>query len=89
MMLLGLVSFTAMPYAVLMPLFADKILHGGAQALGLLMGCSGVGALGGAITLAMRKTVHGLGNWVAISSFPFHAYSGFRPFYWCPSDSPS
>ena len=47
MMLLGLVSFTAMPYAVLMPLFADKILHGGAQALGLLMGCSGVGALDG------------------------------------------
>jgi MFS family permease len=71
MMLLGLISFTAMPYAVLMPLFADKILHGGAQALGLLMGCSGVGALGGAITLAMRKTVHGLGTWVAISCAGF------------------
>src|SRR6478735_7459581 len=71
MMLLGLVSFTAMPYAVLMPLFADKILHGGAQALGLLMGCSGIGALGGAITLAMRKTVHGLGTWVAISCAGF------------------
>ena len=60
MLLLGLVSFTAMPYAVLMPLFADKILHGGAQALGLLMGCSGLGALGGAMTLAMRKTLKGL-----------------------------
>ncbi|MGZ7060670.1 MAG: MFS transporter, partial [Candidatus Angelobacter sp.] len=33
MLLLGLVSFTAMPYAVLMPLFADQILHGGAKAL--------------------------------------------------------
>jgi MFS family permease len=71
MFLLGLVSFTAMPYAVLMPLFADKILHGGAQALGLLMGCSGIGALGGAITLAMRKTVYGLGNWVAASCAGF------------------
>jgi MFS family permease len=71
MLLLGLVSFTAMPYAVLMPLFADKILHGGAQALGLLMGCSGVGALGGAITLAMRKTVYGLGKWVAASCAGF------------------
>jgi MFS family permease len=71
MFLLGLVSFTAMPYAVLMPLFADKILHGGAQALGLLMGCSGVGALGGAITLAMRKTVYGLGKWVAASCAGF------------------
>jgi len=71
MLLLGLVSFTAMPYAVLMPLFADKILHGGAQALGLLMGCSGVGALCGAITLAMRRTVHGLGTWVAVSCAGF------------------
>jgi MFS family permease len=71
MLLLGLVGFTAMPYAVLMPLFADKILHGGAQALGLLMGCSGVGALCGAITLAMRRTVHGLGTWVAVSCVGF------------------
>src|SRR6478736_2913587 len=71
MVLLGLVSFTAMPYAVLMPLFADKILHGGAQALGLLMGCSGVGALCGAITLAMRKTLKGLSVWVAASCAGF------------------
>jgi MFS family permease len=71
MVLLGLVSFTAMPYAVLMPLFADKILHGGAQALGLLMGCSGVGALGGALTLAMRKTLKGLSVWVAASCAGF------------------
>jgi len=71
MLLLGLVSFTAMPYAVLMPLFADKILHGGAQALGLLMGCSGLGALGGALTLAMRKTLKGLSLWVAVSCAGF------------------
>lgn len=71
MLLLGLVSFTAMPYVVLMPLFADKILHGGAQALGLLMGCSGIGALGGALTLAMRKTLKGLSAWIAISCAGF------------------
>jgi MFS family permease len=71
MLLLGLVSFTAMPYAVLMPLFADQILHGGAQALGLLMGCSGVGALSGALTLAMRKTLKGLSLWVAVSCAGF------------------
>jgi MFS family permease len=65
MLLIGLVSFAALPYAVLMPLFADKILHGGPKALGLLMGCSGVGALCGALLLATRKTVHGLSIWVA------------------------
>jgi MFS family permease len=71
MLLLSLVSFTAMPYAVLMPVFADQILHGGPKALGLLMGCSGVGALCGALALAMRKTVHGLGTWVAASCVGF------------------
>jgi MFS family permease len=71
MLLLGLVSFTAMPYAVLMPLFADQILHGGPRALGLLMGCSGVGALCGAVALATRKTLKGLSTWVAVSCAGF------------------
>ena len=71
MLLLGLVSFTAMPYAVLMPVFADKILHGGPRALGILMGCSGVGALCGAVTLAMRKTIKGLGRWIAVACSSF------------------
>lgn len=73
MLLLGLVSFTAMPYAVLMPIFADQILHGGAKALGILMGASGLGALGGAVTLAMRKSVRGLGKWIAIACSSFGA----------------
>ncbi len=41
LLLLGLVSLTGMPYAVLMPVFAREILGGGARELGLLMGCSG------------------------------------------------
>lgn len=71
MLLLGVVSLTAMPYAVLMPIFADQILHAGASGLGLLMGFSGVGALLGALTLAARKQVRGLGRWVALSSAGF------------------
>ena len=67
LMLLGLVSLVAMPYTVLMPIFADKILHGGARGLGILMGATGVGALLGALTLAARTGVHGLGRWVAFS----------------------
>src|SRR5471030_1920012 len=67
MLLLGLVSFTAMPYAVLMPVFVDKLLHGGPRALGILMGCSGVGALCGAVTLALRKTIKGLGQWISVA----------------------
>ena len=54
-----------MPYVVLMPIFADQILHGGARGLGILMGATGVGALFGALTLAFREGVKGLGRWVA------------------------
>jgi MFS family permease len=65
LLLLGLVSLVGMPYVVLMPIFADRILHGGAQGLGILMGSTGVGALLGALTLAFREGVKGLGRWVA------------------------
>lgn len=71
LLLLGVVSLTAMPYAVLMPIFADRVLGGGAAALGLLMGASGVGALAGALMLASRRGISGLGRWVAISAAGF------------------
>jgi MFS family permease len=71
LLLLGLVSLVAMPYTVLMPVFADKILHGGARGLGILMGATGVGALLGALTLATRRGVYGLGRWVALACAGF------------------
>jgi MFS family permease len=73
LMLLGVVSLTGMPYSVLMPIFADKILHGGAKALGTLMGATGVGALSGALLLASRRNLKGLGRWVAVSATSFGA----------------
>ncbi|HEX6467161.1 MAG TPA: MFS transporter [Terriglobales bacterium] len=74
LLLLGLVSLVAMPYTVLMPIFADRILHGGARGLGILMGATGVGALLGALTLAGKKGVHGLGRWIAFSCGGFAAF---------------
>jgi MFS family permease len=67
LLLIGLVSLVGMPYTVLMPIFADKILHGGARGLGILMGATGVGALLGALTLAAKTGVKGLGRWIAIT----------------------
>jgi MFS family permease len=64
LLLIGLVSLVGMPYTVLMPVFADKVLHGGARGLGVLMGATGVGALFGALTLAAKTGVKGLGRWV-------------------------
>ncbi len=71
LLLLGLVSLTGMPYAVLMPVFADQIFHSGARGLGILMGFSGAGALIGALALATRQGVIGLGRWVAVSTGVF------------------
>jgi MFS family permease len=71
MLLLGLVSLVAMPYAVLMPIFADQILHRGANGLGILMGATGVGALLGALSLAMRSGLRGVGRQIGISALGF------------------
>jgi len=73
LLLLGLISFAGMPYTVLMPIFADQILHHGARGLGILMGASGAGALIGSVMLAMRSTVRGLGTWVAVAAVCFGA----------------
>lgn len=71
LLLLGLVSLMGMPYAVLMPVFADQILGGDANAYGFLMSASGVGALAGAASLTVRRTVRGLARWVAVSAAGF------------------
>src|SRR5271157_3050966 len=73
LLLLGLVSLVGMPYAVLMPIFADRILHRGANGLGILMGATGVGALVGALSLAFKRGLKGLGSWVLLSSAGFGA----------------
>ncbi|HMB06572.1 MAG TPA: MFS transporter [Isosphaeraceae bacterium] len=71
LLLLGLVSLMGMPYATLMPIFADRILHGGSRGLGLLMGASGLGAFVGALSLTARSGVRGLGRWVAWAAAGF------------------
>lgn len=53
-MLLAVAVFSlfAMNRLTLIPLFAEQVLHVGAQGFGFLMGAMGVGALAGALTLA-------------------------------------
>jgi MFS family permease len=60
-----------MPYTVLMPVFAKSILHGGPHTFGFLMGASGIGALAGAIYMASRKSVLGLGKIVPLFAAVF------------------
>ena len=65
LLLMALTSLVGVPYIVLMPVFADRVLGGNAMTLGFLMAASGVGALCGALMLAMRQSVLGLGRLIA------------------------
>ena len=83
--LLALTSVAAMPYSTLMPIFAVQILHGGASTLGFLSGAAGVGALTGAIILASRNTVLGLGRWIPAACAGFGlSLIGFSLSRWLP-----
>jgi MFS family permease len=65
LLLLSLISLVGFPYTVLLPVFAKDVLGGGAGTLGMLSACTGLGALIGALTLASRNTVRGLGGLIA------------------------
>ncbi|HEY2090891.1 MAG TPA: MFS transporter [Thermoanaerobaculia bacterium] len=69
----AIISLIGMPYAVLMPVFASTVLHGGAHTLGLLMTSVGVGALCGTAYLASRHTVVGLGKVIVAATMMLSA----------------
>ncbi len=71
LLLFALVSLMGMPFVVLMPVFAAKVLHGGPHTLGFLMGAMGVGALASAFSLAVRRNVLGLGRMIPIAAACF------------------
>jgi MFS family permease len=73
LLLFAVVSLMGIPYTVLMPVFASRVLHGGPHTFGFLMGAAGVGALVSAVLLALRKSVKGLLKMVPISAAVFGA----------------
>ena len=71
LLLFAVVNLMGMPFTVLMPVFASKVLHGGPHTLGFLMGATGVGALVAALSLAARRSVRGLTKMIPISAALF------------------
>src|SRR5881296_1660698 len=63
--LIAVLSLTAMPYAVVLPVYAGEILKTGPGGLGALMAATGVGALVGALQIARRGSIRGLGTVIA------------------------
>jgi MFS family permease len=62
LLILAIMSLVGFPFLVLLPAYAKEILHGGADTLGFLMSALGAGALIGALYMAGRKSVLGLGR---------------------------
>jgi MFS family permease len=71
LLLIALVSLMGMPYAVLIPVFAKEILHGGVHTFGFLMTAAGSGALVGTLFLASRRNVLGLGKIIMAATILF------------------
>lgn len=68
LLLLSGTSITVVSISTLLPVFATKLFSVGASGLGILSAVSGAGALTGAIFLASRRSVHGLGKVIAFST---------------------
>jgi MFS family permease len=62
LVLLSVIALMGMPYRVLLPVYAKGILGGDSLTLGLLFGGVAVGAFTGAMLLASRRSVLGLGR---------------------------
>lgn len=73
LLLLALSGLAGRPFAVLLPVIARDVMHGGAGTLGALQATAGMGALAGALYLAGRTSVLGLGRVVMISAGLFGA----------------
>jgi MFS family permease len=73
LLLVALASVMGIPYSTLMPVFARDVLQGGSHTQGFLMSAVGLGALTGALFLASRKNVRGLGKIIATSAGLFGA----------------
>jgi MFS family permease len=71
LLFLGWTSLVGTANTTLMPIFAKDILHGGPQTYGFLMAAMGIGAIIGAVFLASRRSVLGLGRiiWMASGTF--------------------
>ncbi|HTT33892.1 MAG TPA: MFS transporter [Methylomirabilota bacterium] len=68
LLLLSVLSIFGLQYSVLMPIYAQDILKGNAQTLGLLMSAAAVGAALGALHFAARTHYRGLARWIAATS---------------------
>jgi MFS family permease len=67
LLLLASISLFGTPNSMLLPIYAGGVLRGDAHTYGMLVGAIGVGALAGALYMASRRTVVGLGGVIVVA----------------------
>ena len=67
LVLLAILNLFGTTNMVLLPIFAGDVMRGDAHTYGLLVGSIGVGALAGALYMASRRTVVGLGRVILVA----------------------
>jgi len=70
---LAVASMAGMPYTVLLPSFASRVLGAGPEIFGILTGSVGIGAILSAFVLAAREEAAGLDTWLVGSGLLFAA----------------
>lgn len=83
--LVTLTSLFALPYSVFLPALAGGVLKRGASGLGVLMTSAGLGALLGALSIAHREGIRGLGRLTGDMAMAFGAALtafGFSTNFW-------
>ena len=83
--LVAITSLLGLPYTVFIPFYAGEIFGGDARTLGTMMTASGLGALTGALYMASRPTVLGLGKKVVLGSVMFSTglmVFSHAPYFW-------
>jgi MFS family permease len=74
LILLAVVGVMGMPYMTLMPIFAAEVHDSGAATLGVMFGAVGAGALTGALFLARRSSILGLGKVIVTATLAFGTF---------------
>ena len=84
-LLMAGISFVALPYATLLPVFAQEVFHGDAATFSWLNSISGLGAILGAVVLASLGTSRDRGYVVLAAAAVFAAsLIGFSLTSWLP-----
>ena len=73
LLLLALVSLSGASYTVLLPIFAEQVLHRGSGLYAMLFAAAGAGAIVGAALLASRESARGIERWIGSAPMIFGA----------------